>query len=178
MSQNPFDQQQDQQQSPFGQQPTSNPFGQQQSSFGTGPSGFQQPMQPKKSGGGSRCLLIGIGAVVVVCIGCCVLSIVAALAFKGPVMAITWSGSVGTGDYSSSVCPGSQAEQFSLDYDEEVSTFAFTNVEDNNGLVTLTGDATTEFGGTRQDVLLMTISSEEDASFPTFGCISTIELQQ
>ena len=178
MSQNPFDQQQSQQeQNPFGQQPTSNPFGQQQSGFGSGPSGFQQPMQPKKSGGGSRCLLIGIGVVVLICLICCGLSVAGALAFKGPLMAGVWSSSVGSGDYSTSVCPGSQAEEFSLDYEGEVNSFTLTTVEDSNGVITLTGNAVTRFNGTREDTLLMTMSSDDDALFPTSGCIATIKKQ-
>lgn len=180
MSQNPFDQQQQpqQQQNPFGQAPQQNPFGQQQQSFGGSASGFQQPMQPKKSGGGAgRCMIIGIGVVLACCILCCVGSVGLAFSFKGSTMAVVWAGSVGTGDYSTSVCPGSQAERFSQQYDDDVSTFTLTAVEESGDVVTLTGDVNETFGGTREDVLVMTISSEEDASFPGFGCISTIRLE-
>lgn len=181
MSQNPFDQQQNQQQqSPFGQQPQQGGFGQQpsqQSGFGAGPSGFQQPMQPKKSGGGSRCLLFAIIGIVACCVLCCVGTVAAGLMFKGPTMAIVWTGSVGTGDYSAAVCPGSQAEIFSEQYDTDVSAFTMTNIEESGDVVTITGDVTTRFGGTREDVLSMTLSSEEDASLPGFGCISTIAPQ-
>lgn len=177
MSQNPFDQQQN----PFGQpQQEQNPFGQPQSNWSPGPGGFQQPMQPKKSGGGTvRCLLIGVGVVVLCCVISCVgllgLAYVAGVNNAESLIAFAWAGQVGTGDFSSSTCPGSQAERFSYEFEEEYSGFAPDSVETSDNTVTMSGSAQKKIGGNETVNLTMTINPDEgELTSLGIGCIATI----
>ena len=180
MSQNPFDQQQN----PFGQQPPQqqqNPFGQQpQSNWGSGPTNFQQPMQPQKSGGGAvKCLLIGIGVVVLCCVVSCVgligLAYVAGVNNAESLIAFAWAGQVGTGDFSSSTCPASQAERFSYDFEKDYTGFTPEDVNTSDNAVTMTGSAQKQIGGSETITLTMTINPDEgELSSLGIGCIATI----
>lgn len=186
MSQNPFDQQQNpfgqqqqqqQQQNPFGQAPQQNPFGQQQQGFGSGPSGFQQPMEPKKSGGGmGRCLLIFLGLFLVGCLVCCGITVWGISTQGNTVMAFAWAGSVGTGDYAGIVCPGSQAESFSDTFESNYSSFTLNDWSSSGDVVTISGTGTTRFSGTRDVSLTMTLNPDEgDLASIGLGCIERIE---
>lgn len=193
MGQNPFDNQQDN--NPWGQEQGSGGFGQQQNPFGQqqggfsgqqfgGPSGFNQPIEPERRGGGAgRACLIVFGLIFACLVVCC-----GAIAFLGvtnrpAVPAFFWLALATTDQANETagfVCEGSQAEVYSLRFVEQypgVTSSSFTDFRMDGDTVTFEGDITYDDGTaplTLEFVIDPDGESDLNFGFLDFGCIEEI----
>ncbi|MCI0709485.1 MAG: hypothetical protein L0154_04910 [Chloroflexi bacterium] len=193
MGQNPFDNQQNN--NPWGQQQGSggsgqqqNPFGQQQGGFSGqqfgGPSGFNQPIEPQKRGGGAgRACLIVFGLIFACIVICCGAVAFLGVTNKPAVPAVVWLGLAGTGtadETAGVVCEGSPAEVYSLQFVDRypnVTAINFTDFQINDDTVTLNGDVTYDEGTESLNLeFIIDPEGESDLNFGLvdFGCIQDI----
>jgi hypothetical protein len=196
MSQNPFGQQQQggQQQGGFGQQQGG--FGQQQSPFGQQPygqqgfggaSGFNQPIQPQKKGGGAfrTCLIVTL--LIVVCCGVCIGGSAAYLLQNKPMAAaFMWTAQAGQGkalETKGIVCEGSPAETFSVLFDTAYPGVTAINYDPINDAEVSGDQYIIKNGqmiydeGTVDFTATFTIDPDGEGNMGPFGCVESIEFE-
>lgn len=178
---NPFNQPQD---SPFGNQ--ENPFGNQPygQPYGSGPSGFNQPVEPQRRG--NRTCLTIVGLVFICIILCCVGAFALAWTNKPYVAPLFWISQAGTGNIENTagiVCPNSQAEDYSVStFPEEFPNVSSINF-DSDG-ITRDGDdiifrgSITSDNGEEPVTATFVVDLDGEGDLGPFGCVQAINIER